>query len=256
MPPALDPIDVMRDREKDRDNLRATKGPSMLAQARSPVAAMAAVTWAATSGPPIIVVRVLQPRPAGVGHSHTPLDDASRVFGGHARSASRRLEGAGHRRGITWTEAPFRGRGLRAPSTPYRCERPGRRYPSPGRRSTAPRPTRSRPRLMARCGSARPVAIQRREYPCGQLRVAAAVDQVEQRVEIDAAVIGELRCQVGAEARPEQPAPTPLDDLDRRRWLVWGAVEGHGPVSAYPVARLTSSARLRKTSELSDANRA
>jgi hypothetical protein len=113
----LDPIDVMRDREKDRDNLRATKGPSMLAQARSPfdrrpasstdrvaplivgfdgsTAAMAAVTWAATSGPPIIVVRVLQPRPAGT---------------------------------IPGSWAPSR-------INSDRGERPDRRHPSPGRRS-------------------------------------------------------------------------------------------------------------------------
>jgi nucleotide-binding universal stress UspA family protein len=87
----------------------------MLAQARSPfdpvpatstdgtaplivgfdgsTSAIAAVSWAATSGAPIVVVRVLEPRPAGAERSDTELDDASRVFKGYTRSASRRLEG-------------------------------------------------------------------------------------------------------------------------------------------------------------------
>jgi nucleotide-binding universal stress UspA family protein len=127
----LNPIDLMPGREKNRENCSATKGPSMLAQARSPfdrtpasssdraaplivgfdgsTSAIAAVTWAATSGAPIIVVRVLQPRPAGVSRNRTELDDASRVFGGHMRSASRRLEGCAWRPEVVEASSPSAG---------------------------------------------------------------------------------------------------------------------------------------------------
>ena len=71
--------------------------------------AIAAVTWAATSGAPIIVIRVLEPRPAGAERSHTELDDATRVLEGHTRSASRRLEGCEWRAEIAQASSPSAG---------------------------------------------------------------------------------------------------------------------------------------------------
>jgi hypothetical protein len=58
---------------------------------------------------PIIVVRVLQSSPAGAGRGHIELDDASRVFGGHARSASRRLEGCAWRPELVEASSPSAG---------------------------------------------------------------------------------------------------------------------------------------------------
>jgi nucleotide-binding universal stress UspA family protein len=71
--------------------------------------AIAAVTWAASSGVPIIVVRVLQSYPAGSDRGHAELDDASHVFGGHARSASRRLEGCAWRPELVEASSPSAG---------------------------------------------------------------------------------------------------------------------------------------------------
>jgi nucleotide-binding universal stress UspA family protein len=103
----------------------------MLAQARSPfvpvptpstdraaplivgfdgsTSAIAAVTWAASSGAPIIVVRVLGPRPAGAERTHPERDDASRVFEGYTRSASRRLEGCEWRAEVVEASSPSAG---------------------------------------------------------------------------------------------------------------------------------------------------
>jgi nucleotide-binding universal stress UspA family protein len=103
----------------------------MLAQARSPfdpmpatstdsaaplivgfdgsTSAIAAVTWAATSGAPIVVVRVLEPRPAGAERSHTELNDASRVFEGYAHTASRRLDGCEWRAEVAEAASPSAG---------------------------------------------------------------------------------------------------------------------------------------------------
>jgi nucleotide-binding universal stress UspA family protein len=71
--------------------------------------AIAAMTWAAASGVPLVVVRVLAPRPAGAGHSDAELDDVSRVFGGHARSASRRLEDSTWRPEVVEASSPSAG---------------------------------------------------------------------------------------------------------------------------------------------------
>ena len=81
--------------------------------------------------------------------------------------------------------------------------------------------------------------VNRCEDARRQLRTAATIDQLEQRVEVDRAVTGEPGSQVRAAARPGQPAATPLDDLERRRWLSMGRVEVHARVSVHPVARLT-----------------
>ena len=57
---------------------------------------------------------------------------------------------------------------------------------------------------------------KRREDPCRELWRAAAVDQFEHRVQIEAAVMGQLARQLEMKAGAEQSAPTPLDDLLRR----------------------------------------
>jgi nucleotide-binding universal stress UspA family protein len=71
--------------------------------------AVAALTWAAASGMPIIVVRVREPRPAGVGWSDSALDDTSRVFGGHASGAVRRLDGCAWRPELVEATSPSAG---------------------------------------------------------------------------------------------------------------------------------------------------
>lgn len=74
--------------------------------------AIAALTWAAASGGPIIVVRVLQPIPPGVDRRPTAHGDASLVFGAHARDAARRLAGCAWRPELV--EAPSPSAGLAA----------------------------------------------------------------------------------------------------------------------------------------------
>jgi nucleotide-binding universal stress UspA family protein len=71
--------------------------------------AIAAVSWAAASGAPIIVVRVLQPPPAGVDRRPTEQGDASLVFGGHAHVAARRLEGCAWRPELVEASSPSAG---------------------------------------------------------------------------------------------------------------------------------------------------
>jgi nucleotide-binding universal stress UspA family protein len=71
--------------------------------------AIAAMTWAAGSGAPIIIVRVLQPTPAGVDRRPTEPDDASLVFGGHAHDAARRLEGCAWRPELVEASSPSAG---------------------------------------------------------------------------------------------------------------------------------------------------
>jgi nucleotide-binding universal stress UspA family protein len=71
--------------------------------------AIAAVTWAAASGAPLIVVRVLPPVPAGVDRRPTEQGDASLVFGGHAHDAARRLEGCAWRPELVEASSPSAG---------------------------------------------------------------------------------------------------------------------------------------------------
>jgi nucleotide-binding universal stress UspA family protein len=72
-------------------------------------AAVSALAWAASSGAPLIVVRVLQPRPGGAGRSHTQGDVVSQVLGGHARGASRRLDGCAWRAEVVEASSPSAG---------------------------------------------------------------------------------------------------------------------------------------------------
>lgn len=95
--------------------------------------AIAAVAWAAGSGVPIIVVRVLGRVPAGAGPRHTELDDASHVLGGHARSVLKRLEGCAWRPELV--EAPSPSAGLAAAARRHGARAivvgsPGRRHHS------------------------------------------------------------------------------------------------------------------------------
>jgi hypothetical protein len=107
---------------------------------------------------------------------------------------------------------------------------------------------------MAPLGSTGPGLIKGCDDPFGRLGRAATVDQIENGVEVDRAVTRQLSCQAGKKTCPEQPASTPLNDLDRRsRWLICGPVDGHARVSERPRAALTSRAR-RKASEFKDAN--
>ena len=63
-------------------------------------------------------------------------------------------------------------------------------------------------------GSARAArALQRSKDPGGQLGGATAVDQLENGVEINAAVGGEIGGEHGREARSKQPIAAPLGDF-------------------------------------------
>ena len=131
------------------------KDPSMLAQARpasertpraasdrtaplivgfdGSTSAIAAVAWAAASGGPIIVVRVLQPVPAGVDRRPIEQDDASLVFGGHARYAARRLAKCTWRAELVEASSPSAGLAAAArrhEATAIVVGAPGRRHHS------------------------------------------------------------------------------------------------------------------------------
>jgi nucleotide-binding universal stress UspA family protein len=95
--------------------------------------AIAAVTWAAASGAPIIVVRVLQPPPAGVDRRPTEQGDAALVFGGHAHDAARRLEGCAWRPELVEASSPSAGLAAAArrhAATAIVVGAPGRRHHS------------------------------------------------------------------------------------------------------------------------------
>ena len=58
--------------------------------------------------------------------------------------------------------------------------------------------------------------LERRQDPSSERRRAAALDQPDQRVQIHAALVGQLLGQRGAEARLAQPCSAPCD---RVGWL-------------------------------------